>query len=78
VETWRRAAISVTAAMGTVGATGGAYLVAIYSMMMMMQYGSLAQLFLPGYFLVLVAVWAAAMAIGRRSRAARFQTPAAA
>ena len=67
IETWRRAAISVTAAFGAIAAGMAAYPVAILSMMMMSQ---LAQLLVPGYFVVMVVIWYVSMRVARRQHQA--------
>lgn len=72
-ETWRRAALSVTAAMGALGAGFGAFGVSMMAMMIVSPVVSNA--LVPGYFVVAVAVAYLAMRVSRKHRVGG-QTPA--
>ena len=66
-ETWRRAAIGVTAAFGAVAAGMAAYPLAILSLILTSQ---LAQLLVPGYFVVMVVIWYVSIRVARRQHQA--------
>lgn len=66
-ETWRRAAMAVTAGMGAVGAGGLAHLVGMESQMTV---GWLGTVMLPAYVLVLVAIGVISSRMNQKHRSA--------
>ena len=67
-ETWRRAAMSVTAAFGALGGAWGAFPVSMAAMMTMNAFVSNA--LVPGYFAVCAVVAFVALRMSSRHRAA--------
>lgn len=74
-ETWRRAAIGVTAGFGALVGGMGAYPLSMLSIMMM---SATAQLILPGYLLLLIIIWAVCARVARRQHSLIISPPAAA
>jgi hypothetical protein len=62
-ETWRRAAIAVTACFGALAAGMGSYPLSQLSIML---FTPTAQLIVPGYFLLLVIIYVVAWRVGQR------------
>jgi hypothetical protein len=67
IETWRRAAMGVTAGMGAVGCGGAGQGIAMASMMSM---SSLANYWTPGLVVLLALIAAVAFVVNRKHRAA--------
>jgi hypothetical protein len=65
LETWRRAAIAVTASFGTFAAGMGAYFLSILTIMMMTP---AAQAILPGMFVLCVIIAFACFRVSQRHR----------
>ena len=64
-ETWRRAAIGFTAGVGALLGGMGAFPLSMLSIMMMSR---MAQLIVPGYFVLLVVIWVVCARVARRQR----------
>jgi hypothetical protein len=64
-ETWRRAAIAVTAFFGAIAGSGGAYLIGVFSLMAMSM---TAQYYLPAYLALMIVIFVVAFRMAARRR----------